>query len=112
MAGDLPKVRISYQHASESRVVPVSGAWGGLTPQGDVFLCLYQELPMPPVETVRDQNTGEEKSSTREGMFEIARQIHIQAVLRPDVARAIAGFLERAAEKAEAATAESSKSDK
>lgn len=93
------KVTIQYQQDPGYKLLPVQGAWVGLTPTGDLVADLYVERPTTPEEVVIEVDPPEIKEIERRGERQI-RQVLMGLVLRPDVAFALGGWLQQKARSA------------
>ena len=100
----LPKLRIVYQRAPGFRVVPVSGASGGLTGQGLVYVAFYhEEMPGPEV-VIRDQETQQEVPEKEMGsQIPMDRTQEFAVMMTPEVADAISKWLSQRAKQAKQA---------
>src|ERR1700752_375853 len=98
-----PKVRIKYVRSPECRHILVTGAWGGVSPTGDVQVGFYQDLLDEPPPSIRDQDQKTEEFEKPVSFVEATRLIHTIAVMRPETALQIAKWLTEHAEKAEEA---------
>lgn len=97
--------RVIFTRASGYQVIPATGAWGGLSPNGEVVFDLYVEKRQNPerleIETIEGKLTRETRYPDPQPFV---REAQIGVVLRPDVARAIGKFLIGLADKAKAST--------
>lgn len=105
----LPKsVKFDYLKGRDYRVVPVDGAFGGLTPSGKIFFAMYGERPPIPVQ-VEHELAGSGQLGAEVGRTSrdaIVRDVEFASVMTPETARSIADWLvKRADEIAKAAAA-------
>jgi len=106
---DAQKVHFKYVEDAAFRVVPATGAHGGVTPFGDVIANFFIDRPPVPEVTTQEMSPeGELGAETArsygfdEGAW-IVRHLQVGVVMKPDRARSIAEWLLRKAEKAEEA---------
>ncbi|MFB6273891.1 MAG: hypothetical protein ABEL51_13455 [Salinibacter sp.] len=95
-------VNFTYQKSDDYRIVHVTGAWGGLTPQGYIKFDLYTEYGPAPVRETReiseDGQLGELVELEREGDFpdgtmNLIRQMQVGVVMSPSDAENLAQWL-------------------
>jgi len=84
-----------YEKSLLCRVIHVDGAWGGLTPRGDVYMALYSEHQPTPDQTVYRQNpdgvtASEVSTDSIEGVI---REIDVEAILTYQGAIALRDWL-------------------
>jgi len=98
-----PSVRFHYIKSNLFRVVHADGAYGGLSPTGDIFFSLFSQRPPIPTSTVQpvkeDGELGDElvqQRTTRDG---IVREMEVGIALRPEVAEGIIKFLQEKVEQ-------------
>jgi hypothetical protein len=76
-----PKVRFDYIKSPQFRVVHVDGAYGGITPRGQLFISLYSERLPIPTAIVHQLNPngqlGDEILSERETRKGVVREVEI-----------------------------------
>ncbi len=100
-AKDKQTFEILFTRASGYRVIPATGAWGGLSPNGEVVFDLYVEKRQNPerikIETAGGKPTSEMRFPDPQPFV---REAQIGIVLRPDIAKAIGEFLIGLADKA------------
>lgn len=96
-----PKVDVVFSRSPEYRVVAATGAWGGLSLNGEVVFDLYVERRATPESM---ELTVKSDGSTTEKRFPdpqpLLRESQVGVVLRPDIAKSIGDFLIRYAQKA------------
>jgi len=95
-------IKIYFSKTKDYKIIPATGAWGGVSPSGDIFFDLfidkrdnpeYLELKVDSNNKTEEVGRGEQKS---------VRESQIGIILRPDNALVIGKWL---IEKAEAAGA-------
>jgi hypothetical protein len=102
VAGDkvLPKLRIVYREAPGFRIVPITGARGGPSPQGFVVATFYHERFRGPEVVIRDQETKKEvPEGEADGRITIERMQEFGVFLTPEAALAVSEWLEGHARK-------------
>jgi hypothetical protein len=80
------------------RVIHTDGAFGGLTPQGDIFLSVYNErapLPDVTVQAVEKGQLGAEITEKRVGKEGIIRELEVGLVMDLRVAKSIHDWLKQ-----------------
>ena len=99
MAKDL---QIHFLKDKDYKTFPLSGAWGGLTPQGYITMELYHEHKSAPEKLVFEnvQEEMQEANATRVGDEEIIRQFFVGCVMNPQVAYSLGQWLINKAKEA------------
>jgi len=97
------QINFHYIKSNNFRVVHADGAHGGVTPRGDIHMALFNErnpIPVRITNKIAENGTlGEEIGrSMRDG---IVREVEVDVILDPEVAKSIANWL---LEKADEAT--------
>lgn len=93
-------VTVRFQRHSDFRLVPATGAWGGLSPNGEIVVSFFVEHRLEPESLALE--VSEDGSARETGRAEepLVREVQVGLVLRPDVAHSIGRLL---CEKARAA---------
>lgn len=99
---ELPKVKITYREGRDFRVLPVTGARGGLTAQGLVYASLFHERMTGPHEVTLDQAAGKEAPVSSELVL-VERTEEVGLLMTPEVARSISEWLQRHLQRLEEA---------
>lgn len=87
------QLSIFYERSGGYRVVPVHGAWGSVTPQGDVVADLYVERISTPEEvTLEVEEGGRAREVEKHGQRHV-RESQVGIALRPEVAYALGQWL-------------------
>jgi len=90
-----PVVRIQFEKSPDHQTHPVSGVWGGATPQGDILCHFFVEhLKLPDtIELEVDMATAKtiERNPSEEKVY--VREILTSLVVRPDIAKSIGKWL-------------------
>lgn len=89
------KARIIFSEADWYKLVPATGAWGGVSPQKEIIVDFYVDNRRNPeymdIEAEKDGKiTKEERTPSSES---IDRILQFGVVMRPDIARSIGQFL-------------------
>lgn len=102
------QIRFDFEKSHFFRTIHVDGVFGGPTPQGLIQLAFYSErLPVPKTVTheVTEQGMlGPEIGAVRVSRTSIYRELEINAMMTPDVARALRDFLNEKIEQLEKIT--------
>ena len=99
-AKQIPTIKINFKKPLDHKTYPVSGAWGGPTPQGDILCNFYIEHTEIPdsLELEVDLATGKPKEKVTDSGKVYVREILTSLLLRPDIAISIGKWLIRKAE--------------
>ena len=95
------KADVIFARSPEYRVIAATGAWGGLSPNGELVFDFYVERRATPDRmeiTVASNGSAEEKRLP--DPQPLLREAQVGVVLRPDIAKSIGQFLIRYAEQA------------
>jgi hypothetical protein len=86
-------VKIEFRKASDYKMIPVTGAWGGVNPQAEIVFDLFVEKrETPPSVTMRiEMGKAPQEMPIEEGV--IVREFQIGIVVRPDIAFSIGKWL-------------------
>ncbi len=96
----MPEIKIAFKKAPDYRLIPVTGAWGGINPQGEIIFDLYVEkLEIPESVKIRVEPGRPPTEIAREGQVHV-RECQIGVVVRPDIARSIGEWLIQKANEA------------
>ncbi len=95
------EIAVYYIKTKDYRMIPATGAWGGISPNGEVVINFYVEQKAIPkkttLEVTEEGKIGKEKSI---GGDDYVREMQVGIVLRPDIAYSIGQFLIRHAKNA------------
>jgi hypothetical protein len=87
-------MEIIFSRAEGYRLVPATGAWGGVSPQGEIIVDLYVEQRQNPERMEVEVRKGELIEEKRYPHPQpIIRESQVGIVLRPDIAKTIGEFL-------------------
>ncbi len=86
------KVTIFYEKNKDYRLLPVTGAFGGPTPSGDILAEFFVERRTAPDKVVMEISGGTTTEISKEGERHI-RELLIGLLIRPDVAYSIGVWL-------------------
>jgi hypothetical protein len=96
----MPEFKIHLRKSRDYKIVPATGASGGVSPQGEIIIDFFLErLEAESVTLEQEESGGEIKELKREGE-KITRETQMGVVLRPDIAHNIGKFLISQAKKA------------
>jgi hypothetical protein len=91
------KVLVEYSKSKDYRIVAATGAWGGLSPQGEIICNLFVEQTVQPekIEITLDAQgkVVDESIINRSKLFHYTRELQIGVVMRPDIAKTIGQWL-------------------
>lgn len=94
------KIKIEFRKASDYRVIPATGVWGGRSPQGEIFFDITVEKKDTPTSITLEIEKGKPpKEIQREGEV-IIRESQIGIIVRPDIALSIGKWLIEKAKEA------------
>lgn len=88
------KARINFSKAEGYKLVPVTGAWGGVSPQREIIIDFYIDQRSNPTYLDIEVEDGQAVEKKREPDPQpIERLIQFGVAVRPDIARIIGKFL-------------------
>lgn len=99
-----PHVRFHYIKSNYFRVLHADGAFGGFTPQGNIFFSLYSEraaLPDVTVQAMEAHNLGKELLEHRQGSQGVTRELEVGVTMNLPVAKSLLEWLKERIEIAE-----------
>lgn len=105
----LDQIEFHYMKSPQFRTVHMDGAIGGITPAGNVHFAVYNERTPIPRSVVSELGSDGAvgKSLSISGLGGIHRELEIDLVMTPSVAKQLAEFLLRQAiEQAEVTSSE------
>jgi len=95
---DDARVRFNWQRSNHFRVVHADGAYGGLTPYGNVFFTLYSDHPVFPETTIHSLTEegalGPELSGEKKLKDGVHRELEVGVVMNLQTAKALQLWLE------------------
>ena len=87
------EIEFHFTKSNDYRTVHVDGAWGGVTPQGNISMGLFSERRDVP-SAVRFRVAGQVlQELARQGQQNNIREMQVEVVLNLGVARAVASWL-------------------
>ncbi len=100
----MQNVRVFFKKSPEYKTIPVTGVWGGITPQGLVCCDLVVERAETPESVMLeiDEQNGtarEVERQPKQGL--VVRESMVGLVMQPEAARTIGAWLIRTAEEFE-----------
>lgn len=88
------RIEFHYLKSPQYRTIHVDGAWGGVTPRGNVAVSLYSERsPIPRRVDFQLQPDGSLKEVDREGRKGYVRELEVGLVFNEITARAFHDWL-------------------
>lgn len=95
------KMLVNFVRAEDYKLVPVTGGWGGVSPQREIVLDFYIDRRTNPVSLEMQLQEGKAIEVNRiPDPQPIERFVHFGVAMRPDIARSIGKFLIEYADKA------------
>jgi len=95
----MPEIKIEFKKAPDYRMIPVTGAWGGVNPQGEIIFDLFVERLKVESVRVRVEPGRPPVETGKEGEIHV-RECLIGVVVRADIARSIGEWLIQKAKEA------------
>lgn len=94
---DDAKIRFNWTRSNHFRVIHADGAYGGLTPYGNVFFTLYSDHPVFPETTVHSVSEegvlGPEISGEKKLKDGVERELEVSVVMALPAAKALHAWL-------------------
>jgi len=88
------EIKVYYKRDKNYRILPATGAFGGVTPQGEVSVDFFVERRLPPKHIVMHVSPDTPaQEMERDGEERMVRESLVGLVLRPDIALSIGRFL-------------------
>jgi hypothetical protein len=101
-------IRITFRKAPGYRIIPITGAWGGVNPEGEIVFDLFVEkLEVPESIQIKVEPGRPPVEISREGQIHV-RESQIGVVVRPDIARSLGEWLIQKANEGASGVAEGS----
>ena len=87
------EIKFKYTKSSDFKTLPATGAWGGVTPHGDISINFFLEQPtIPNSATIKKKdNSIEQDHDPPKAEFE--REFQVGIVMRPDRALVVGNWL-------------------
>lgn len=84
-----------FRRTALTRVAHIDGAWGGLTPSGDILMALYSErVSLPETTSYEVLSSGRAVQRPNEpAEMALLRDIELEAVMSVEVAQALVEWL-------------------
>jgi len=93
-------IKIQYEEAKDYRMIPVTGIWGGIAPNGEIFADFFVERQKTPTLTILEiDESGKILKDAQTGQKYI-REKQIGIILRPDIALSIGNWIVKKAKEA------------
>ena len=111
MATEYPStVMFHYIKSNHFRTIHVNGAFGGFSPDGNIFLSVFSERPVLPDVTVltveSNGQLGKEIMDQRKGLQGVVRELEAGLAMDIRTAKAVVDWLNERIKIAESLTAE------
>ena len=99
--GKTRKITIKYIQATDYKIIAANGAYGGVTPKGDIMMNLFVEHATVPESVTHDVVEGKlgPQVATDKGGSMFTRDLQIGVVMSADQAEQIAVWLHGKAEE-------------
>ena len=99
------KIRFHYLKSQFFRVIHADGAYGGMTPHGEIFVSVFSERPPIPTMMVNRLDDGgrlgDEIREERQSRDGIVREAEVGLTLSVEVAKSLIEWLQQKVEEAE-----------
>ena len=86
-------VKIKFRKSNDYKMIPATGAWGGLSPNNEVIFDLFVEKHVYPESTEIETENGRKVGEKQKLEKIFIREAQIGVVLRPDIAYLIGEWL-------------------
>ena len=100
-----PHIKFHYKKSNLFRVIHAEGAYGGLTPEANVFFTFFNSRPPIPETLVQelseDGQLGREVADQRVCKDGIVREVEVGVLMSPKNVRSLIEFLQQLEKKAE-----------
>ena len=93
-------LKIQFRRTPYHRYIPATGAWGGISPNGEIVVDFFVEHQVSPDELLVEVDNGKVVREKRTGEESVIRELQLGVVLRPDIAYSIGSFLREKAQTA------------
>lgn len=93
------EMKISFTKSRDYKLIPATGIWGGVSPNGEIIAnFLVEELSLPDELTITIENSKSKMDEFTSN--KIVRELQFGVVLRPDIAYACGDWLINKAKQA------------
>lgn len=92
----MPDINVFYRRSEDYKIIPITGAWGGITPQGSISCEVFFEKSSQPEHTVlRVSDSGEKpvEVPNEKQRPEVTREVLVAMIMQPEVARNLGNWL-------------------
>lgn len=86
-------VKITFSKSNDYKIIPATGAWGGLSPNNEVVFDFFIEKHVNPEFIELEIENGKKVGEKQKGERAFIREAQVGIVLRPDIAYAIGEWL-------------------
>lgn len=101
MSSERTTAEVQFVRSGDYRVYPATGAWGGVSPTGDIVADFYVEKRQNPDKLFLEFEGEEQTGERREPAVQpFVREVLFGIVFKPETARAVGEFLIGFADKA------------
>lgn len=98
------KLRFNFIKSSSFRVVHADGAWGGITPHGNIQVAFFSErtpIPQQIVHELTETGLGPEIKEERVARDGVVREVEVSVQMNLDIAKSVHDWLGKKIENAE-----------
>lgn len=86
-------IKIKFRKSNDYKMIPATGAWGGLSPNNEVVFDLFVEKHVYPESIDLEIENGRKVKEKQEVENIFIREAQIGVVLRPDIAYSLGEWL-------------------
>lgn len=86
-------IKIIFRKSNDYKMIPATGAWGGLSPNNEVIFDLFVEKHVYPESIDLEIENGRKVKEKQEVENIFIREAQIGVVLRPDIAYSLGEWL-------------------
>ena len=86
-------IKIKFEKSNDYKMIPATGAWGGLSPNNEVVFDFFIEKHVNPEFIELEIENGKKVGEKQKGERAFIREAQVGIVLRPDIAYAIGEWL-------------------
>jgi len=86
-------IKIKFRKSNDYKMIPATGAWGGLSPNNEVVFDFFIEKHVNPEFIELEIENGKKIGEKQKGERALIREAQVGIVLRPDIAYTIGKWL-------------------
>jgi len=86
-------IKIKFRKSNDYKMIPATGAWGGLSPNNEVVFDFFIEKHVNPEFIELEIENGKKIGEKQKGERTLVREAQVGIVLRPDIAYTIGKWL-------------------